>query len=107
MKAFWNACGTISEPVAQCLKLLLLTGCRRDELGKLRRLEISSDGTVTIPASRSKNKKSFVIPLPTQARDILQSVQTSGEFVFTSTRGKPAAVEVKTELDNVLKFSAP
>ena len=87
--AFWKASDTVSEPVGQCLKLLLLTGCRRDELGKLRRAEISDDGTVTIPASRSKNKKSFVIPLPPLAQEILHSVQTSGDFVFASERGKP------------------
>ena len=86
VKAFWKACDTVSEPVGQCLKLLLLTGCRRDELGRLRRAEISDDGTVTIPASRSKNKKSFVIPLPPLAQEILRSVQTSGDFVFTSER---------------------
>jgi len=107
--AFWKACDTISEPVAQCLKLLLLTGCRRDELGKLRRTESSDDGTVTIPASRSKNKKSFVIPLPPQAREILRSVKTSDDFVFASKNGKPVAAwsRIKAELDAVLKFSTP
>jgi integrase len=107
--AFWNACNTISEPVAQCLKLLLLTGCRRDEIGKLRRAEIATDGTITIPASRSKNKKAFVIPLSPQARDILRSVQSNGDFVFTTARGKPIAAwsRIKSELDAVLKFSTP
>ena len=107
MIAFWKATDTISEPVSQFLKLLLLTGCRRDEIGQLRRAEISADGTVTIPASRAKNKKAFVIPLPPLAREILRSVKTSGEFVFTTTRGKPVSAwsRIKTELDSVLKFS--
>lgn len=109
VKAFWNACDTMSEPVGQCLKLLLLTGCRRDEIGKLRRTEISADGTVTIPASRSKNKKPHVIPLPPLARDILRSVRSNGNFVFASERGKPVAAwsRIKAELDAKLKFSAP
>jgi integrase len=107
--AFWKACDTLGEPVSQCLKLLLLTGARRDEIGKLRRAEISDDGTVTIPASRSKNKKEFVIPLPAQTREILRGVQTRGDFVFTTARGKPIAAwsRIKTELDAVLKFSTP
>jgi integrase len=107
---FWKACDTVGSPVAQCLKLLLLTGCRRDEIGKLSRAEMSDDGsTITIPASRSKNKKVFVIPLPPLARDILRSVKTSGEFVFDTGRGKPIAAwsRIKTELDAVLKFSTP
>jgi site-specific recombinase XerC len=29
VKAFWQACATVGEPVAQCLKLLLLSGCPR------------------------------------------------------------------------------
>ena len=92
VEAFWKACDTLAEPVAQCLKLLLLTGCRRDEIGKLRRAEISDDGsTVTIPASRSKNKKAFVIPLPPLAQEILRSVQTSGEFVFTPRAASQSA----------------
>jgi integrase len=107
--AFWKACDTISEPVAQCLKLLLLTGCRRDEIGKLRRSEISEDGsTITIPTSRSKNKKPHVVPLPSLARDILRSVKTSGDFVFDTGRGKPIAAwsRIKAELDSVLKFES-
>jgi integrase len=107
---FWKACNTVGEPVAQCLKLLLLTGCRRDEIGSLRRQEISDGGdTITIPASRSKNKKPHVIPLPPLARDILHSVQTSGDFVFNTGRGKPIAAwsRIKAELDTVLKFSSP
>jgi integrase len=105
---FWKACNTMSEPVAQCLKLLLLTGCRRDEIGKLTRREIS-DGTITIPASRSKNKKAFVIPLPPLAQTILRSVKTNGDFVFDTGRGKPIAAwsRIKAELDAVLKFSTP
>jgi integrase len=105
---FWKACDTVGEPVAQCLKLVLLTGCRRDEIGKLRRAEISDDGTITIPAGRSKNKRSFVIPLPPLARDILRSVQTSGDFVFTTARGKPIAAwsRIKAELDAVLKLES-
>jgi integrase len=106
---FWRACDTTDAPVAQCLKLLLLTGCRRDEIGKLRRAEISDDGTITIPASRTKNKKAFVIPLPPLALGILRSVKTSGDFVFDTGRGKPIAAwsRIKAELDAVLKFSTP
>ena len=109
--AFWKASNTLDAPVAQCLKLLLLTGCRRDEIGKLRRGEISADGsTLTIPGNRTKNKKPFVIPLPPLARHILRSVKkTSGDFVFDTGRGKPIAAwsRIKTELDAALKFTKP
>ena len=106
--AFWKACDTVGEPVSQLLKLLMLVGARREECGQLRRAEISDDGTtITIPASRAKNKKAFVIPLPPLAREILATVQTSGDFVFDTGRGKPVSAwsRIKTELDSVLKFS--
>jgi integrase len=106
--SFWKAADTMGAPVGQVLKLLLLTGCRRDEIGKLRRSEISDDGaTITIPAARSKNKKPHVIPLPPLAREILRSIQTSGDVVFATPRGKSIAAwsRIKAELDAVLKFS--
>lgn len=106
VKAFWNACDGMSEPVSQCLKLLLLTGCRREEIGMLRRNEISDDGMITIPASRSKNKKPHIIPLPQLARDILSSVKTDGEQIFCKGRGL-AWSRIKAKLDAVLKFDTP
>jgi integrase len=107
VKAFWQACATVGEPVAQCLKLLVLTGCRRAEIGNLRRSEINDkDGTITIPGSRTKNRKSFVLPLPPLARDILRSVKTDGDKVFTNGRGL-AWSRIKAQLDDTLKFSTP
>jgi integrase len=107
IKAFWQATATVAEPVAQCLKLLLLTGCRRDEIGLLRCSEVNdADGTITIPASRSKNKKPHVIPLPPLARDILRSVKTSGDQVFTNGRGL-AWSRIKAQLDAAMKPTMP
>jgi integrase len=107
--AFWNACGAVAAPVGECLKLLLLTGCRRDEIGKLRRAEISEDGnTITISGERTKNHKVHIVPLPPAARDILRGVKTTGDLVFVAGRGKGLAwSRIKAELDAVLKFSAP
>jgi integrase len=34
---FWRACGEVSEPFAQVLRLLLLTGCRLNEVAGMRR----------------------------------------------------------------------
>lgn len=107
IKAFWQATARVGAPVAQCLKLLLLTGCRRDEIGLLRCSEVNdADGTITIPASRAKNKKPHVVPLPPLAREILRSVQTSGDQVFTNGRGL-AWSRVKAQLDDALNFSKP
>jgi integrase len=54
------------------IKLLLLTGARRDEIGSLCRSEIDVDAaTITLPPSRTKNKREHIIPLSEPARAIL------------------------------------
>ena len=88
----------------------MLTGCRRDEIARLRRAEINdADGSVTIPASRSKNKKPHVVPLPPLAREILRSVRANGDVVFATASGKPVAAwsRIKSQLDHAQKFSTP
>ena len=58
VKKLWAACAKAGEPASQCLKLLLLTGCRLNEIAKLRRSEINDkDHTATIPAAASRTKK--------------------------------------------------
>ena len=106
LKHFWTACAKAGEPASQCLKLLLLTGCRLNEIAGLRRAEISDNGrTATIPGSRSKNKRPHVLPLPRLAQDILRSVQTTGDLVFTTERGKPVSSwsKIKARLDAAMK----
>jgi integrase len=104
--AFWKACDDQPEPVRQCLRLLLLTGCRRDEIGMLRRSEISDD-TITIPAARCKNKKAHIVPLSPLMRDLLSSVKANGsDQLFCNGRGL-AWSRIKKRLDDALKFSTP
>lgn len=70
------------------MKWLLWTGCRLNEAAGMRWEEIASD-TWTIPASRSKNARKRVIPLPRQAIDLLEDYRP-GEpqmLIFSSSRG--------------------
>jgi integrase len=70
----WKACDDAGEYGA-ILKLMILTGCRRQEIGSLRWDEVDLDeGTLTIPGSRAKNGRTHVLPLPPLALSILQSV---------------------------------
>jgi integrase len=106
IKKFWIACEKVGEPASQCLKLLLLTGCRLNEIAKLRRSEINDkDHTATIPSSRVKNKREFVLPLSPMAWNILQSVQTEGDLFFVTERGKPLSSwsKIKRRLDTAMK----
>jgi integrase len=70
------------------MKWLLWTGCRLNEAAGMRWGEIAAQ-TWTIPASRSKNGRRRVIPLPKQAIEMLRG-QRPGEpqmLIFSSSRG--------------------
>lgn len=55
------------------LRLLLLTGCRREEIGGLRWSEIDLDqNEITFPPSRTKNKREHTTPLSAPALAILK-----------------------------------
>jgi integrase len=104
--AFWNACDQVGEPFSQALKLLLLTGCRLNEVAGMRRDELSEDGTWTIPGERTKNHRTHVVPLPPLARDILASIKPiAGGLMFTTTGGTPISGWSKTKqrLDAAMK----
>jgi len=81
IRIVWNACG--DDAAGRIVKLLLLTGCRRDEIGALKWSEIEA-GLLTIPGTRTKNRRALVLPLPAVAIELLAAVakQSGGEFVF-------------------------
>ena len=56
------------------IRLLLLTGCRRSEIGELKWSEVDlAARIITLPEARTKNKNRHVVPLTDQALEILQS----------------------------------
>jgi integrase len=83
LAAVWNACA--DDDFGQIIRLLILTGCRRDEIGSLRWSEIDLDaGTLTIPVERSKNRRAHCLTLPPMALDILRAIPRNGgrDYVF-------------------------
>jgi integrase len=82
---FWSATGAEREEVSALLRLLLLTGCRLNEVARMTRAELSDDGaTWNIPGARTKNGRPHVVPLPPLAREIIASVPGRGEAVFAT-----------------------
>ena len=106
---FWRACDHVDEPARQCLRLLLLTGCRLNEIAMLSRGEVDANGAITIPAARSKNKLPHIVPLPPVAVAILKSVKTNGDLYFTGKSGRPVGPwsRVKKKLDAYMKPDTP
>ena len=110
IRLFWTATDRIGEPFGALLKLLLLTGCRREEVAGMRWSELSADGTWTIPSSRTKNWRAHDVPLPPLARDIIAGVRrVEGDLIFT-TNGRTSVSgfsRVKQRLDDLMGAVPP
>jgi integrase len=82
LAAVWKACD--DDEFGAIIKLLALTGCRRQEIGGLRWSEIDFEtGVLTLPSQRTKNGRILQLPLPSAALDILRAVPRRGsDYVF-------------------------
>jgi integrase len=70
LRAIWRACG--EDDFGRIVRLLMLTGCRREEIGGLRWSEIdASTGVLTIPGDRTKNHSELKLQLPPATLAIL------------------------------------
>jgi integrase len=60
LAAVWNASG--DDHFGRIVRLLVLTGCRVDEIGKLRWVEIDREKrAIALPGERTKNKRAHTI----------------------------------------------
>src|SRR5262249_23241264 len=90
------------------LKLILLTGCRREEIGGLMLGRIALEAkTITLPERRTKNGLAFVIPLSDTALKILTNIERRGDHVFGRlANGFSGWSRSKRALDEVAKIEA-
>jgi integrase len=101
--ALWLACDC-DEPFGSALRLLLLSGARRNEVSAMRWAELDFERRVwTLPPTRTKNGRKLELPLPQQAWDILAGLpQIDGsDFVLTTTGRNPVSggwAKAKTRL---------
>jgi integrase len=106
IKAIWAACKQMGYPWGPIFQLLLLTGARLREVSQASWNEISTtDCTLNLPASRTKNKRSHQIQLSHQAQDIIQSLpRVEGQtLLFTTNRTTPVSgfSKVKKRIDMI------
>ena len=85
LRAIWDALG--SDDYSAIIKLLILTGCRREEVGSLLWSEIGTN-EIRLPAERVKNNRAHCIPITPMVRAILDSRERKGVFVFGRHRAK-------------------
>jgi integrase len=88
LKAIWMACG--DDDYGRIVRLAILLGGRRQELGGLRRSEFDpATGTLLIPAWRIKTHKDLVLTLPPAALEILAPIpEREGRDHYFGRSGK-------------------
>lgn len=91
------------------VRLLLLTGCRREEIGSLKWSEVDLGTRImTITKERTKNGMEHIVPLPDAALSILQGImrRADRDFVFGIARdgGFSGWSKSKVALDKVVAF---
>jgi integrase len=115
LRALWQASGEIAYPFGPLTRLLILTGQRRSDVAEAPWSEFDLDKKLwTITAERYKTEAPHVVPLTSEAVDILQGLPrfASGDHVFTTTFGKRPVSgfgAMKRRLDSLLagKMTAP
>jgi integrase len=74
----------LSQPLQGIVRLMALSGQRREEVAAMRWSELDLDAaTWTIGAERYKTQTDHVVPLVPAMLDIIRAQPRNGEFVFT------------------------
>ena len=82
----WHAAD--DGPFGRAIRLLILTGARREEIGQLKWSELAGD-TINLPAERTKNGEPRIIPLSAPALALLNGIPRIGTFAFSADGTRP------------------
>jgi integrase len=106
LRQLWQALG--DGRFADLVRLLLLTGQRRNEIGNLQWSEIDlKRKMIVLPPERTKNKRRHELPLSRQALEIIerQPRRNSSDFLFSDVRGYKDWDSAKIRLDKRLHIA--
>src|SRR5262245_36372011 len=113
LRFVWQATDKLSGTFGPLVKLLALTGQRRDEVARMRWDELDLDARLwTLPAERTKNNKPHEVPLSNAALAALQNVPriAGSPFVFATNGGASPVSgysDGKRRLDALLRADMP
>ncbi len=89
LAAIWQATER-DTPYHHIVRLLLLTGQRREEVGGMSWSEVDlAAGLWNLPAARAKNRRAHVVPLSPPALQILQGQTGRQGLIFPNRNGIP------------------
>jgi integrase len=89
LRKVWLAADKLGHPYAGIVKLLILTGQRRNEIAGLRWSEVDIDESVLhLPAARTKNGLAHDVPLSAPAQAVISNLPriVDADLVFTIKR---------------------
>ena len=88
-----------------------MTGARLREIGYMRWSELSDDLSLwSLPATRAKNGRDHLVPLPPLVRDIIKSgPRVSDQFVLSlgGDKALESYARLKRQLDGLARVSEP
>jgi integrase len=101
MRLLWQALDRIPDPGRSYVRILMLTGCRRQEARAMQWDELDLDGRLwSLPSQRTKAARPHELPLSEAAAKIISSMPRFGPYVFTIDGNRPMAVhQIKARLD--------
>jgi integrase len=101
LRLLWQALDRIPDPGRSYVRVLMLTGCRREEARAMKWAELDLEGRLwSLPSQRTKSARPHEVPLSQTAAEIIASMPRRGPFVFTIDGERPMAVhQVKARLD--------
>jgi integrase len=93
LRAAWAACDAVGWPFGALVRLLILTGQRRNEVAGMRWRDLDLEQRVwTLPREQTKSDRAHVVPLSDLAMGIIGALPRLGELVFPATgRRSPAS----------------
>jgi integrase len=113
LRLVWRAADKLGGTFSPLVKMLALTGQRRDEVARMRWEELDLDArSWTLPPARTKNNQPHEVPLSKAALVVLQNVPriASSPFVLTTNGGASPASgysKNKRRLDALLPADMP
>ncbi|WP_374614568.1 tyrosine-type recombinase/integrase [Sphingorhabdus sp.] len=103
LAVLWDALGNEQEPWTSAIRLLILTGQRRNEVYSAEWVEFDTkQRTWTIPAARAKNGKTHIVPLSDFALNIVKGLERTG----TSSKLFPAKLSPQNGASGFSKVQA-
>ncbi|WP_018690353.1 tyrosine-type recombinase/integrase, partial [Ahrensia kielensis] len=113
IEKIWRAAGEIGYPFGPFVKLLILTGQRRNEIAKMQvRWFTKVDGVpaIEIPGAIRKTKRPQLLPVTEEIAKVLSDlpVYEGADHLFSTTAGhKPISgfSKAKTRIDRIVGFS--